>query len=99
MSWINPVKHRYDRPPNPSQCSAFFIFAQDWRDRFLYFPKTVSTRSNQQPIQHITANAIPYLIQPYCYGADNRAEVSESFLARWVARRNKKPESDFSYCS
>ena len=62
MPWIQPIQHYYDRPPNPSQRSAFSIFTQDWADSLLDFPKTISTGSNEQPVQHITADRVPYLI-------------------------------------
>lgn len=94
MPWIQPIQHCYDRPPNPSQRSAFFIFPQYWRDRFLYPTERISTRSNQQSIEHIPADWVPYLIQPYCYGADNRAEVSERFFSCTFSMREKKSDSN-----
>ena len=41
MPWIQPIQHYYDRPPNPSQRSAFFIFTQDGADSLLHFTKLI----------------------------------------------------------
>ena len=47
---------------------------------------------NQAAIEQISTYTVSYLIYSYCYRADNRGEVSESFFSRTLSTRKKKSD-------